>query len=336
MTSGKTENHHLAATDGGTVASSDTAAGGYAAATAPTAAHATDSNAGATGPSPRVVHSRADYLAALAELPGSVGLVMTMGALHEGHLELVRQAHTHTDHVVVTIFVNPTQFAPGEDFDAYPRTLEADVAALTTVGADLVWAPAPEDVYPEEPLITLDPGPVGRHLEGASRPTHFAGVALVVTKVLNLTRPQVALFGEKDAQQLAVIRAFVRDLDMPVQIVGVPIVRDTDGVALSSRNQYLSAEERVSARSLNRALRVAAEAAAAGAPPALVIASARQVLDAEPGVEIDYVELVDDHSFQPLSAGHPSGRVQARLLIAARVGTTRLIDNAVMTVEVRG
>lgn len=311
MTSGNTKNHHHAA--------------------APT-----NASSSVAGQRPLVVHSRADYLNALTALPGSVGLVMTMGALHDGHLELVRQAHTHADHVVVTIFVNPTQFAPGEDFDAYPRTLNADVAALTTVGADLVWAPAPEDVYPEEPLITLDPGPVGRHLEGASRPTHFAGVALVVTKVLNLTRPKVALFGEKDAQQLAVIRAFVRDLDMPIQIVGVPIVRDTDGVALSSRNQYLSAEERVRARALNRALKVGAEAAAAGGAPTLIIAAARQVLDAEGGVDIDYVELVDELSFQPLNAGSARGSVQARLLIAARVGTTRLIDNMAMTVEVQG
>lgn len=283
---------------------------------------------------PRVVHTRADYLAALAELratPGAnLGLVMTMGALHEGHLELVRQACQHSSHVVVTIFVNPTQFAPGEDFEAYPRTLEADVAALSTVGVDLVWAPAPEDVYPVEPVISLSPGIVGAHLEGASRPTHFAGVALVVTKVLNLTQPDVAMFGEKDAQQLAVIRAFVRDLDIPVRIIGVPIVRDTDGVALSSRNVYLSEAERVSARSLNRALGVAGQAAAAGAPPALVIAAARQVLDVEPGVDVDYIELVDDMTFQPLTSTNEP--VAARLLIAARVGTTRLIDNAAMTI----
>lgn len=283
---------------------------------------------------PRVVHTRADYLAALAEIratPNStLGLVMTMGALHDGHLELVRQARQYATHVVVTIFVNPTQFAPGEDFDAYPRTLEADVAALSTVGADLVWAPSPEEVYPVEPVISLSPGILGAHLEGASRPTHFGGVALVVTKVLNLTQPEVAMFGEKDAQQLAVIRAFVRDLDMPVRIIGVPIVRDTDGVALSSRNAYLSAEERVSARSLNRALGVAAQAAAAGAPPALVTAAARQVLDVETGVDVDYVELVDDLTFQPLTTA--SEPVAARLLIAARVGTTRLIDNAAMTV----
>lgn len=289
---------------------------------------------------PRVVHTRADYLAELAEIRqdvnATIGLVMTMGALHEGHLELVRQAHKHASHVIVTIFVNPTQFAPNEDFDAYPRTLEADVAALSTVGADLVWAPSPEEVYPVQPVIELSAGIVGAHLEGASRPTHFGGVALVVTKVLNLTQPHVAMFGEKDAQQLAVIRAFVRDLDMPVEIIGVPIVRDTDGVALSSRNQYLSAEERVHARALSRALQVGAQAAQTGAPAALIIAAARQVLDVEEGVNIDYVELVDDLTFQPLAdAPRPAGKVVARLLIAARVGSTRLIDNAAMTVEVR-
>lgn len=283
---------------------------------------------------PRVVHTRGDYLAELARIrqdPNStIGLVMTMGALHDGHLELVRQARKHTSHVVVTIFVNPTQFAPGEDYETYPRTLEADVAALSTVGADLVWAPSPEEVYPVQPVIELSPGIVGAHLEGASRPTHFGGVALVVTKVINLTQPQVAMFGEKDAQQLAVIRAFVRDLDMPVKIIGVPIVRDTDGVALSSRNQYLSDDERVHARALSRALGVASQAAAAGAAPALVVAAARQVLDVEPGVDVDYVALVDDSTFQPLTSS--TGQVQARLLIAARVGTTRLIDNAAMTV----
>lgn len=288
---------------------------------------------------PHVVHTRTDYLEQLAHIrrdpSASIAVVMTMGALHEGHLELVRQARTHATHVVVTIFVNPTQFAPGEDYDAYPRTLEADVAALATVGADLVWAPSTEEVYPVQPVINLSAGIVGQFLEGASRPTHFGGVALVVLKVLNLTQPKVALFGEKDAQQLAVIRAFVRDLDMPVHIVGVPIVRDTDGVALSSRNQYLSPEERIHAQALSRALSVAKQAALTGAPPALIIAAAQQVLSVEPGVDVDYVELVNDATFQTLTRSeNVSGTVQARLLIAARVGTTRLIDNAAFTVEV--
>ncbi len=282
---------------------------------------------------PIVVHSRADYCAARAQLTGTTALVMTMGALHDGHLELVRQAQRHADHVIVTIFVNPTQFAPGEDFDAYPRTLDADLAALSTVGADLVWAPQPHDVYPTQPLITLDPGPVGRHLEGASRPTHFAGVALVVTKVINLTDPDVALFGEKDAQQLAVIRTFVRDLDMPVRIIGVPIVRDVDGVALSSRNQYLSTTERLRARSLSQGLEAGAEAAAQGGSPNRILSAARAVLEATEGVDIDYVALVDETTFAPLDeAAVPTDTpVAARLLIAAKVGHTRLIDNAAIT-----
>lgn len=293
----------------------------------------TEANASAR---PRLVRTRAELAAALAQLPGTRGLVMTMGALHEGHLSLVERARGLADHVVVTIFVNPTQFAPGEDYDAYPRTLEADMAALATVGADLVWAPEPEEVYPTPPRLTIDPGPVAHVLEGVTRPTHFAGVALIVTKVLGLTRPDVALFGEKDAQQLAVLRTVVRELDVPVRIVGAPIVRAEDGVALSSRNQYLSEDERVRARSLRRALLAGTEAA-----PALdargVVAAARAVLDAEDGVEVDYVALVDEDSFDllALSTGtepgvrplaEPSGP-RVRLLLAARVGTTRLIDN---------
>ena len=205
-------------------------------------------------PKPQLTHTREELAAALSALEGSVALVMTMGALHRGHLELVRQAHELADHVVVTIFVNPTQFAPGEDYDAYPRTLDADMEALSTVGADVVWAPSNDDAYPVPATTRIDAGPVAHILEGATRPTHFAGVALVVTKALNLIRPEVALFGQKDAQQLAVIRTFVRDLDIPVRIQGVEIVRDSDGVALSSRNQYLSDAQREHARALSRAI----------------------------------------------------------------------------------
>ena len=193
---------------------------------------------------PQLTHTREELSQALSQLEGTRALVMTMGALHRGHLELVRQAQELADHVIVTIFVNPTQFAPGEDYDAYPRTLDADMEALSTVGADLVWAPSVTDAYPTPATTRMDAGPVAHILEGATRPTHFAGVALVVSKAMNLIRPDVALFGQKDAQQLAVIRTFVRDLDMPVRIHGVEIVRDSDGVALSSRNQYLSGAER--------------------------------------------------------------------------------------------
>ncbi|MDO5721830.1 MAG: pantoate--beta-alanine ligase [Actinomycetaceae bacterium] len=272
---------------------------------------------------PQVVHTRTDLQAALSKLSGRRALVMTMGALHAGHLELVRQAHQHGDHVVVTIFVNPTQFAPGEDFDAYPRTLEADVAALATVGADLVYAPAVEEVYPHGPArVTIDPGPTAKVLEGATRPTHFAGVCLVVNKVFNLVAPQVAMFGRKDAQQLAIIRQMVRDLDMPIEIVGVDIVRDEDGLALSSRNAYLSADERSRALVLSRALRSGAQLAAEGASAEQVVGSVRQVINSQPGVELDYVALVDPVDFTAATHG------AAVLAVAAKVGSTRLIDNA--------
>ena len=306
-------------------------------------------------PKPQLTHTREELAAALSALEGSVALVMTMGALHRGHLELVRQAHELADHVVVTIFVNPTQFAPGEDYDAYPRTLDADMEALSTVGADVVWAPSNDDAYPVSATTRIDAGPVAHILEGATRPTHFAGVALVVTKALNLIRPEVALFGQKDAQQLAVIRTFVRDLDIPVRIQGVEIVRDSDGVALSSRNQYLSDTEREHARALSRAIDEARAAAALGVPVSEVLRAAQQVLDAEEGVEPDYVAIVDDDDFTLLAGSGSAadqvnpelrcasferwaaqGTMRARILLAARVGATRLIDNADVMVSVSG
>lgn len=306
-------------------------------------------------PKPQLTHTREELAAALSALEGSVALVMTMGALHRGHLELVRQAHELADHVVVTIFVNPTQFAPGEDYDAYPRTLDADMEALSTVGADVVWAPSNDDAYPVPATTRIDAGPVAHILEGATRPTHFAGVALVITKALNLIRPEVALFGQKDAQQLAVIRTFVRDLDIPVRIQGVEIVRDSDGVALSSRNQYLSDAEREHARALSRAIDEARAAAALGVPVSEVLRAAQQVLDAEEGVEPDYVAIVDDDDFTLLAGSGSAadqvnpelrcasferwaaqGTMRARILLAARVGATRLIDNADVMVSVSG
>ena len=290
---------------------------------------------------PVLTHTRAELADALAHLSGTKALVMTMGALHSGHLQLVREARELADHVIVTIFVNPTQFAPGEDFDAYPRTLDADMDALETVGADLVWAPAPQDVYPTPATVTIDPGPIARVLEGKTRPTHFAGVALVCTKVVNLVRPDVALYGQKDAQQLAVLRTVFTQLDIPVRVHPVPIVRAEDGVALSSRNQYLSDDERIRARALSRALRRGAEAAEAGAQPAQIVAECRSVIDAEGGIDLDYIALVDAGTFEIL-AGTESvpvgedtaaptilsdGSREGRILIAAKVGTTRLIDN---------
>ncbi|MDC4232216.1 pantoate--beta-alanine ligase [Actinomyces sp. B33] len=292
---------------------------------------------------PALVRTRAELSAALAGLTGSRALVMTMGALHEGHLSLVREAATLADHVVVTIFVNPAQFAPGEDFDAYPRTLDADLDALSGVGADLVWAPQPDDVYPEPTRVSIDPGPIGRVLEGASRPTHFAGVALVCTKVVGLVRPDVALYGRKDAQQLAMLRTVFRQLDIPVRVHAAPIVRDDDGVALSSRNRYLSADERTRARALSRGLRAAADLAARGAPAADLVARVVDEIDAEGGIDLDYAAVVDDETFDVLAAtpgvapadprdsaratAAPGGGRAARILVAARVGTTRLIDN---------
>ena len=292
---------------------------------------------------PRLVRTRTELADALGVLGGARALVMTMGALHEGHLQLVREARALADHVVVSIFVNPTQFAPGEDFDAYPRTLDADMEALAGVGADLVWAPGPADVYPAPVRATIDPGPVARVLEGASRPTHFAGVALVCTKVVNLVRPDVALYGLKDAQQLAVLRTVFEGLDVPVRLHPVPIVRDHDGVALSSRNRYLAADERARARALPEALSLAVAAARGGAGAALAVAAARERIEAEGGIAIDYIAVVDDGTFDVLAgtgsaapqvAANPGpatvvegGLRACRVLVAARVGGTRLIDN---------
>ena len=290
---------------------------------------------------PVLTHTRAELADALSHLHGTKALVMTMGALHAGHLQLVREARELADHVIVTIFVNPTQFAPGEDYDAYPRTLDTDMDALETVGADLVWAPAPQDVYPTPATVSIDPGPIARVLEGETRPTHFAGVALVCTKVVNLVRPDVALYGQKDAQQLAVLRTVFSQLAIPVRVHPVPIVRAEDGVALSSRNQYLSDEERIRARALSRALRRGAEAAEAGAQGADIVSECRSVIEAEGGIDLDYIALVDAGTFEILAgtesvpvgegAAAPTilsdGSREGRLLIAAKVGTTRLIDN---------
>jgi pantoate--beta-alanine ligase len=259
-----------------------------------------------------VTRSRRELAEARAGLRGSVAVVMTMGALHEGHAELVREARRLADSVVVTVFVNPLQFGPAEDLDRYPRTLHADVELVSANGADLVFAPTPDVVYPQTPAVRVGAGPLGEVLEGASRPGHFDGVLTVVLKLLHLVRPDVALFGEKDAQQLACIRRMVRDLDVPVQVVGVPTVREPDGLALSSRNHYLAADERRAAAALSRALREVADTGS--------LAAGRAVLDAEPLVVTDYLERVDPESFAPA----PDGELA---VVAARVGTTRLIDN---------
>lgn len=263
------------------------------------------------------------------DLEPAAAVVMTMGALHEGHASLIRAARAHAGdgRVTVTVFVNPLQFGPNEDLDRYPRTLDADVKLAEEAGADVVFAPDGDEVYPGgEPRVRLSAGPMGERFEGASRPGHFDGMLTVVAKLLHLTRPRAAFFGQKDAQQLALIRRMVTDLNFPVEVVGVPTVREGDGVALSSRNRYLSEAERVSARELSRALFTGREAVAQG--PTAVLGAARAVLDkaasAQPPVVLDYVALIDPADFTDAAAGHTGPAV---LAVAARVGGTRLIDN---------
>ncbi|MEU2773540.1 pantoate--beta-alanine ligase [Streptomyces sp. NPDC007162] len=312
---------------------------------------------------------------------GRRAVVMTMGALHEGHATLIRAAREaagQDGEVVVTVFVNPLQFGAGEDLDRYPRTLEADLKLAEQAGADAVFAPSVDEVYPGgQPQVRVTAGPMGTLLEGASRPGHFDGVLTVVAKLLHLTRPDVALFGQKDAQQLAVIRRMVRDLNFGIEIIGVPTVREGDGLALSSRNRYLSADERRTALTLSRALfagrdrhaaqealraralevpstraraealsaigesRAAADAhAVAKAVPnaaAAVRAAARAVLDEgvhfDPPLELDYLALVDPADFTEIDDDFTG---EAVLAVAARVGTTRLIDNIPLTFAAPG
>lgn len=270
---------------------------------------------------PVLARTRDELAAALAAGMGAnTAVVMTMGALHAGHVALVRTARELVGAdglVIVTIFVNPLQFGPGEDFEKYPRTFEADVRVCRAEGVDVVFAPDRAELYPGgDPQVTVDPGPLAAELEGAVRPAHFAGVLTVVAKLLNLTVPTFAVFGEKDYQQLTLVRQMVTDLEMPYEIVGVPTVREPDGLALSSRNRYLSDAERKQAVGLSRALDAGAAAAPNG--PEAVVAAAR----AEAGdLVLDYLELRDP------ALGPPPARGKARLLIAGRVGSTRLIDN---------
>ncbi|MEU9188058.1 pantoate--beta-alanine ligase [Streptomyces sp. NPDC048484] len=303
-------------------------------------------------------------------------VVMTMGALHEGHATLIRTAREIAGgdgEVVVTVFVNPLQFGAGEDLDRYPRTLDADIKIAEQAGADVVFAPGVDEVYPGgEPQVRISAGPMGERLEGSTRPGHFDGMLTVVAKLLHLTRPDVALFGQKDAQQVALVRRMVRDLNFGVEIVEVPTVREADGLALSSRNRYLSVTERRTALALSQALfagsdrhaaqealrararevpvthargdalsaigesRAAADthAVAKAAPggPAAVHAAARLVLDdaarLSPPLALDYLALVDPSDFTEVPAGYTG---EAVLAVAARVGTTRLIDNIPLT-----
>ncbi len=276
-----------------------------------------------------VAQSRTELASARSALTGPVSVVMTMGALHAGHASLIRAA-ADRGRVIVTIFVNPLQFGPGEDLDRYPRTLGADLELCAAAGADLVFAPTPEVMYPNgQPLVRVDPGPGGSVLEGASRPGHFAGVLTVVNKLLNLTRPDYAFFGEKDFQQLTLIRQMVRDLDMPVEIVGVPTWRDEAGLALSSRNRYLSTEQGPTALHLSQALAAGSAAAAQGRDA--VLNAARGVLTSTPGLTIDRLDLVDPETLADATDG------PARLLVAAILpgpsGPIRLIDNVALTLS---
>jgi pantoate--beta-alanine ligase len=252
-----------------------------------------------------------------------VGLVPTMGALHRGHLALVARARELSGRVVASLFVNPTQFAPTEDLARYPRDEAADAAKLAASGCDLLYAPSGDEIYPPGFATTVDPGPIALRLCGPFRPGHFKGVATVVTKLLLQARPDIACFGEKDYQQLQVIRRVVRDLDIAVRIEGVATVREPDGLALSSRNAYLSAAERAIAPLLHRTLAEAAERARAGAAPREIEAHAIAALRAAGFTRVDYVELTDAATLEPLARlDRP-----ARILAAAWLGTTRLIDN---------
>lgn len=252
-----------------------------------------------------------------------VALVPTMGALHAGHMALVEEARRQADRVVASIFVNPLQFAAGEDLERYPRQEEADSRALEQAGCDLLWIPTAEQMYPPGFATTVSVGALGSRWEGEARPGHFDGVATAVAKLLSVVRPEVAIFGDKDFQQLAVIRRMVLDLGLGVSIVGVPIVRDSDGLALSSRNAYLSAQDRERAVSLPKALQRAAEAIESGTEVRETLDQAKRSLADAGFSSVDYVALVDASTLEPLDA--PAGRM--RLIAAATIGGTRLIDN---------
>lgn len=264
-----------------------------------------------------IVHTKADLAKARAGLPGRVAVVPTMGALHDGHRANFKRAKEIADSVIVTIFVNPLQFRPNEDLDKYPRTLDADLVMCEAEGVDLVFAPSVNEMYPEgrEGLTTVHAGPDGEILEGASRPGFFTGVLTVVSKLFHLTKPDAACFGEKDFQQLAMVRRMAADLDMGIEIVAVETDREADGLARSSRNVFLSEAERAAALAIPRAVKAAQDST----DP---LAAALKTLAAEPGLDVDYVVV------RATDLGEAPAQGPARLLIAAKAGTTRLIDNA--------
>jgi pantoate--beta-alanine ligase len=256
-------------------------------------------------------------------LDGEVAFVPTMGALHDGHLALVDRAAEIAPTVVVSIFVNPLQFGPSEDLDRYPRTPDADLEKLAAHGVQYVFMPTVDELYPQWPIATkVTAGSVGGMYEGRSRPGHFDGVLTIVTKLLNIVRPTVVVFGRKDAQQVFLVSRMVRDLNLPVRVDVLDTVRESDGLALSSRNRYLDEKQRRAARVLSQALEAAVSSGDRGVDPA--IAAAQSVLMGEPLVELDYLVIVNPETFLPVDEGY---RGKAVVLVAAKVGTTRLIDN---------
>ena len=276
----------------------------------------------------QIINSIADFRAARRELKGSLGFVATMGYLHEGHIALVQQALRENDHVAVSIFVNPTQFGPNEDFSSYPRDPEHDLAALREANTTLLFMPTVEEIYPKGFQTYVEVTGVSQGLEGARRPTHFRGVATVVNKLFNIVQPDRAYFGQKDAQQVAVIRQMVADLAMPLEVVVAPIVRAPDGLALSSRNSYLTSAQRLKAPVLYHALMAARASYDAGErSPQALRAAMKTVLAAEPLAEVDYVSVADAATLAELDA--PTDR-PLLLSMAVRIGKPRLIDNLIL------
>ena len=275
----------------------------------------------------RNVSSLYDLRTARLTLKGTIGLVPTMGYLHEGHLSLIKRAKEECEHVIVTIFVNPTQFGPNEDLSTYPRDLERDSSLIQSLGVELVWNPSTEAMYPPGYQTWVEVEALTRPLEGALRPTHFRGVTTVVAKLFNATQPDKAYFGQKDAQQAAVIGQMTRDLNFPIEIVVCPIVREADGLAMSSRNKYLSAEERKAAAVLFRALSAAKEAYEAGEREGeLIRRKMKEVLAGEPLAQMQYVSCADYDTLAELDV------IEGRTLLSMAVflGKTRLIDNIVL------
>ena len=271
----------------------------------------------------QTVRSSEELASARAALAGTLALVPTMGALHEGHMALISEAKNRADNVAASIFVNPTQFGKGEDYGRYPRQERTDAQMLGDAGCDLLWTPSVNDIYPDGFSTTVGVAVVSERWEGEARPGHFNGVATVVARLLLSVRPDIALFGEKDFQQLAVIRRMAADLSLPVQIVGIPTVREPDGLALSSRNAYLLPEERQLALALPRALEAARAAILGGSAVDQVLDEARQSLRDSGFSRIDYFALVDATTLEPLEVA----KGKMRLIAAAIIGTTRLIDN---------